>query len=209
MQRAAATRGLAAVLLGMLPLAGCSGGGPAGQTPTLHTRAATAYLLTLDELHVADFAVQEAAHRVGYDSVSAGDAQLAVALRAAGLEDAATIRYFRSVAELATANGFVDVRSTVLRFASVGASHRAFLAEVRHTDAVPGIVPDSTDSLGDEAHADLLRATAPEGTQVLEVTVLIRTANLVEMLVVRGRVGGTSLDDALVLAHRLLAGLAV
>jgi hypothetical protein len=195
--------GVAATL--SLLLVACSGDGPSpSPTPTAFRGAASSYLLGLDQIHVAGFVVQEAAHSVGPQSAAADDAQLALALRAAGMQDGATVRYFRDVSDLGTANGFVDVRSTVLRFADAGAAHRGYLAEVRHTDAVPSLVPESTDVLGDESHSGQIVATSPEGVQVVEVTVVMRHANLVEVLVVRGRLGGTSQADALVLAHTWL-----
>jgi hypothetical protein len=205
----AALRGVVAgLLVSTLPaLSACSGSGgdTPSPTPTVFTRGAAAYLVSLDQLRVARFTVAEAPHGLGFGTASAGDSQLGTALRANGMQDAATVRYFRQVPDLATANGFIDVRSTVLRFAAAGPAHRAFLAEVRHTDEVPHIVPESTDALGDEAHGDLLTETSPDGVQVVEATVIVRNANLVELVIVRGRVGGTSLDDALILAHRQLA----
>ena len=196
----------AAMLLPLLAACGGGGGSPS-PTPVLYRGPATSYLLGLDQLHVSEFTVAEKAHTVGEQALSGDDAQLDTSLRAAGMQDAASVRYFRQVAELATANGFVDVRSTVMRFGSGGAAHRAFLAEVRHTDAVPNIVPESTDALGDEAHADQLTATAPDGTQVVEATVVMRNANLVQIVVVRGRVGGTGVGDAIVLAHTWLGSM--
>ncbi len=198
-----------AVCLAMF-LASCAGGGGSSggspsPTPPLFTHSAASYLLTLDDLRIAGFTVNEAAHSVSLESVSAGDSQLALALRAAGMQQAATTRFFRTVSDLGTANGFIDVRSTVLRFADPGSAHRAYLAEVRHTDAVPRIVPESTDALGDEAHADELTETSPDGVPVVEDTVIVRNANLIDLLVVRGRLGGTGLSDALLVAHRLLA----
>jgi len=188
-------------------LTACSGTNASpSPTPSRFAQPASAYLLTLDELRVAGFTLDEQPHSIGFDAASAGDPQLAIALRAAPLQDGSTERFFRTVPDLGSANGFIDVRSTVLRFATTGAAHRAFLAEVRHTDAVPHIVPDSTDALGDEAHADELTETSPDGVQVVELTVIMRNVNLVELLVVRGRLGGTSLGDALILAHRQLSG---
>jgi len=188
----------------------CSGSGGAAPSPTprLFTGLAASYLLGLDQLHVAGFTVAEVAHQVGEQELSAGDAQLATALRAAGLGDAATVRYFRTPPDLATANGFLDVRSTVLRFDGDGAAHRAFLAEVRHTDAVRHIVPESTDAAGDEAHGDQLTEGGPDGVQLVEATAILRNANLVELVVIRGRLGGTSFSDVLVLAHTWLSGQA-
>lgn len=192
-----------------LLLASCgSGGGGASPSPTprLFTGGTAGYLLTLDEIRIAGFTVNEPAHTLSLEQVAAGDTQLAVALRAAGMQQASTVRYFRDVPDLATANGFIDVRNTVLRFASAGQAHRGYLAEARHTDAVPHIVPESTDALGDEAHADQFTTTDPSGVQVVEDTVIVRNANLVDILVVRGRLGGTGLSDALLLTHHLLAG---
>ena len=60
----------------------------------------------------------------------------------------------------------------------------------------------SAGPLGDEAHADSLVMTAPDGVQAVQVTLEWRVANLVVVLIARGRYGGTRLDDALVLAHR-------
>ena len=195
-----------AAWVALLPLAACNGSSGPAPWPSLLTKPASTYLLTLDELRVPGFTVDEPAHTLGYDSASAGDPQLSTALHAAALQDAATTRFFRDVSELGTANGFIDVRSTVLRFPATGAAHRAYLAETRHTDAVPGIVAESTDALGDEAHAGQLTVTSPDGVQLIEVTVVVRNANLVELLIVRGRLGGTSLADALTLAHRQLSG---
>jgi hypothetical protein len=201
-------RGGALGALLAVSLAACSGGGNGAPSPTprLFTGAAASYLLGLDQLHIAEFTVAEVAHQLGEQALSTGDAQLDTALRAAGLQDAATVRYFRVPADLATANGFLDVRSTVLRFGGAGAAHRAFLAEVRHTDDVPHIVPESTDALGDEAHGDQLTEAAPDGVQLVEATVIIRNANLVELVVIRGRLGGTGMSDALVLGHTWLSG---
>jgi hypothetical protein len=187
-------------------LAACSSGGARPvATPRFFAAAPTAYLLTLDQLHIGGFTTAERAHALGEQALSAGDAQLDTALRAAGMGGAATVRYFRQVSDLATANGFVDARSTVVSFAAAGPAHRAYLAEVRHTDAVPGILPESTDALGDEAHADQLTENGPGGVTLVEVTLVIRNANLVELLVIRGRQGGTGLADALVLGHTWLA----
>jgi hypothetical protein len=116
------------------------------------------------------------------------------------------VRYFRAVPELGTANGPVDVRSTVLRFGSAGAGHDAYGAMTRHTDAVPSMVAVSAGVLGDEAHGDVIESVSPAGVRLVEATVTWRVANLVSVLVVRGRSGGTGLADALLLAHAQAAG---
>lgn len=202
-----ATRRAALAALPALLLAACSGGGGGAQaTPALFHRAAAAYLLGLDQLHIAGFTITEAPHSLGPQALSSGDSQLALALRAAGMQEAATVRYFRQPDDLATANGFLDVRSSVLRFGGESGAHLGFLAEERHTDQSRGEVPESTDVLGDEAHADQLTLDSPEGVRLIEVTVIMRNANLVEILVVRGRYGATGLSDALLLAHEQLAG---
>jgi hypothetical protein len=115
--------------------------------------------------------------------------------------DSATVRYFREVPELATANGPVDVRSTVLRFGSVGDAHAAYGGLTKRVDAVPSMVPASAGVLGDEAHADQLMSVSPQGVELIEVTITWRVENVVAQLVVRGREGGTGLSDALILAH--------
>jgi hypothetical protein len=107
---------------------------------------------------------------------------------------------------LSTANGPVDVRTTVLRCASVSAAHSVYDALTRQVDAVANIVPESAGALGDEAHAAQLLSTSPDGIQLVEETVTWRIANLVSTLVLRGRDGGTGLSDALLLAHAEATG---
>ena len=65
---------------------------------------------------------------------------------------------------------------------------------------MPGAVPTSTGPLGDEAHAISVVRTTSGGLQAVEITVVWRVGNLVNIIVARGRYGGTRLDDALVLA---------
>jgi hypothetical protein len=185
--------------------AGLAACGSSPAAPTL-ARSATAYLLTLDRLAAPGFTVVEPARAISADTVADGDAAFTTALHGAQLQDAATARFFRSVPVLATANGPVDVSSTVMRFATAAGAHTAFAAQTTHTDAVPGMLPESAGALGDEAHADERDQTASDGTPVVEVTVTWRTTNLVSTLVVRGRQGGTRLGDALILAHSQAAG---
>ena len=170
-------------------------------SPLLFTRPASAYLLTLDELRTPGFTETESAHTIDVAGLAAGDTTLAAALGGVGLRDASTARYFRAVQPLSTANGPLDVRTTVLRCAAVSGASTAFAALTRHTDAVPSMVPESAGALGDEAHADQVLSTSSDGVPLVEVTLTWRVANLVSVLVVRGRDGGTGLADALVLAH--------
>ena len=199
--------GLAA--LTAVALTACSGnGGPtASPTPAFLTGRATGYVITLDQLKVADFKATEPVHPVDASEAAAGDAQLAARLTDAGLVDAARAEFFRDVNQLSTANGPIDVRGLVLRFGTRSGAHQGFVAEVAHTDSVQGMQPRSAGVLGDEAHGDVLATlTAPDGTPLVEATVIWRNGNLVEVLVIRGRRGGTGLDDALVLAHGVAAG---
>ena len=173
----------AAPAVAVLLLAGCGSGASPPATPTFFARAASAYLLTLDELRTPGFTVSEAAHDATGEACPA-----------------ATARYFRSVSELATSNGPVDVRTTVLRCPSVGAAAAAYSTLVARTDAVSGETAESAGALGDVAHADELRTTG-DGVGLVEVTVTWRTANLVSVLVDRERDAGSGLADALILAH--------
>jgi hypothetical protein len=68
------------------------------------------------------------------------------------------------------------------------------------------MLQESAGALGDQAHADQLLTTSPDGVPLVEVTLTWRTDNLVSVLVVRGRDGGTGLSDALLLAHAQAAG---
>jgi hypothetical protein len=192
-------------LLLALALAGCGSGSPT-PSPTLLSRSASSSLLTLDELRTPGFTVNEPVHAVASAALAGDDAALGRALHGVSLRDAATERFFRDVPELATANGPLDVRSTVLRCDATAGGHGAYAALVAHTDAVAGILAESAGALGDEAHADELRSTSPAGVPLVEVTLTWRVANVVAVLVVRGREGGTGLPDALILAHAQVAG---
>jgi len=190
-----------------LLLAACGSSAASSPSPTtMLTKPASAYLLGLDQLKAAGFVAVEAAHSVDAGQLGVGDSTLAAALTSAGLQDAATARWFRSVPQLSTSNGPIDVRSTVLRCSSTAAAHNAYAALTRHTDAVPSMVAESTGPLGDEAHADEIGSVASDGTRLIEFTVTWRTANLVSVLVARGREGGSGLIDALILAHAQAAG---
>jgi hypothetical protein len=198
-------RGVAGGTLCALALVAC-GNSSASPGPTVPAKPAAAYLLTLDGLKVPGFVVVEAAHAISTDQLVAGDAALASALKSAGVGEAATARFFRTVPQLSTSNGPIDVRTTVVRCGSAGGAHGAYAALTKHTDAVPSMLAESTGPLGDEGHADEIGSTASDGTPLVEITVTWRTANLVSVLVVRGREGGSGLADALILARAQAAG---
>lgn len=159
-------------------LAACGSSGP-----SLLMRSPSAYLLTLDGLRTPGFTAVEPAHSLPGEAC-----------------DAATARYFRGVPDLATANGPIDVRTTVLRCASVGSASSAYSGLVRRVDGVSGETPESAGVLGDAAHADSLQ-TSSDGVGLVEVTVTWRSVNLVSVLVMRERDAGDALPDALILAH--------
>ena len=166
------------------------------------TGPATHYLLTLDQLVTPDFAVYEAAHSVDADALAQGDAAEASRLRNAGLRSAARVRFSRT-ADFATVNGPVDITCTVALFSDAQGAHTIFTADVQSLDAASGAAPVSTGPLGDEAHADSIVRQTPNGLQAVQITLVWRRDNAVNLLVLRGRYGGTRLDDALILAHRI------
>jgi hypothetical protein len=90
--------------------------------------------------------------------------------------------------------------ATAQRFAGVSGASSAYSANVRQLDAIVGAVAASTGPLGDEAHSISVIRTTAGGLQAVEITVVWRVGNLVNIIVARGRYGGTRLDDALVLA---------
>jgi hypothetical protein len=78
-----------------------------------------------------------------------------------------------------------------------------FAADAHRLDTADGAAAVSTGPLGDEAHADSIVRSTPGGLQAVQITLEWRNSNVLNLLVVRGRYGGTRLDDALVLAHRI------
>jgi len=112
------------------------------------------------------------------------------------------VRYLHAEPQLATANGPLDVGSTVELFADASGATAAYSAAVRHADAVNGAQVVSTGTLGDAAHADMVVAVAPDQTPVVQFTVTFRVANAVNVLVTRGRLGGTAIADALIIARK-------
>jgi len=163
------------------------------------------YVLRLDQLPTSGFTADTTPHAVDPATVFAAAADLA-ALRGAGLGGAATARYLQPAPVLATANGPLDVVATVVAFSGVSGAHQGMTRLSAQVDARAGVGQVSAGDLGAESHAVTRTATAADGTVVVEVTVLWRVANLVNEMVVRGRLGGTGVGDAVVIANRQAAG---
>jgi hypothetical protein len=156
-------------------------------------------LITLDQLVVPDFIVTSAATHVDALVLAGGDAALASTLAHDGVQSAARVEYQRNV-DFGTSNGPIDVVATVERFSATGGAASAYSATVRQLDAIAGGVAASTGPLGDEAHSISVVRTTTGGLQAVEIALVWRVSNLVNVIVARGRYGGTRLDDALVLA---------
>lgn len=171
-----------------------------GAAPPRFTADAKHYLLTLDQMASPGFVVDVPPATVPASALGGGDAAVAQRLTSDGLADAGQVTFSRTV-DFGTANGPVEVIDTVERFTSDAGAHSSYRADVSRLDGEKGEVAMSTGALGDEAHADSLLATAPDGLQAVQITLQWRVANVVVVLEVRGRYGGTRLDDALFLAH--------
>ena len=166
----------------------------------LATGNPTRYLITIDQLVAPDFTVSSAATHVDATTLANGDASMTAALDKDGLKTAASVEYQRA-ADFSTANGPLDVVATAMQFASVAGATSAYSAGVSQIDALPGATPTSTGPLGDEAHAISVVKTTTGGLSAVEITVEWRVGNIVNIIITRGRYGGTRLDDALVLAN--------
>jgi hypothetical protein len=168
-------------------------------SPSLSSGDPVHDLITIDQLVAPDFTVTSPAAHVDAATLASGDSSLGSSLSKDGLQAAASVEYQRAV-DFAISNGPIDVLSTAERFAAVDGASSAYSASVRRLDAIPGAVPMSTGPLGDEAHAiSVVRATS-SGIQAVEITIVWRVGNLVNIVVARGRYGGTRLEDALALA---------
>jgi hypothetical protein len=159
-----------------------------------------ASLLTIDQLVAPDFSVDAAAHAVSAAEVVAGDGLAAPTLRSEGFRAAAGEDFFRDVGMLNDINGPVQIHDTVESFTGIDGAAALFVADVRQLDATRGAIALSTGSLGDQAHCTQ-RSADVAGVSAVEITVEWRVRNLLNVLVVRGRLGGTQLNDALLLAH--------
>jgi len=156
-------------------------------------------LITIDQLVAPDFTVTNSASHINATTIAAGDEAFASTLSKVGLQAAARVEYQRNV-DFSTSNGPIDIVATVERFAGISGASSAYGATVRQLDAIPGAVAASTGPLGDEAHSISVVRTTPGGLQAVEITLVWRVGNLVNVIVSRGRYGGTRLDDALILA---------
>ncbi len=183
-----------AVLALAVAVSGCGSAGAA-----LATGNPTSYLITVDQLVAPDFTVSSAVTHVTASTLANGDASVATALGNDGLQTAASVEYQRA-ADFSTANGPLDVVATAMQFASVAGATSAYGAGIRALDAMPGATPTSTGPLGDEAHAISVVKTTTGGLSAVEITLEWRVGNIVNIIITRGRYGGTRLDDALVLA---------
>jgi hypothetical protein len=182
------------VILASMTLAACG-----GTATSLATGDPLHDLITLDQLVAPNFTVSSPAAHVDASTLAGSDVGLASALTAGGLQSAASVEYQRGV-DFSTSNGPLDVVATVMRFATIAGATRAYNANVKHLDAMSGAVPASTGPLGDEGHSVSVVRTTPGGLQAVEIDVVWRVGNLVNIIIARGRYGGTRLDDALVLA---------
>jgi hypothetical protein len=100
----------------------------------------------------------------------------------------------------------VQIGDTVEEFGSATGAATLFGKDIARLDDIAGAVAVSAGSLVDAAHATTRALVEPaSGVRVVEITVEWRVANLLDILVVRGRDGGTRPDDALVLAHNQTA----
>ncbi len=160
------------------------------------------YLLTVDDLVTPDFTAVEPAHSI--DAATFAGPLGAARMARDGFQAAASVRFFRGV-DLSVANGPVEIIDMAARFAGSSGAADCYSGGVAALDATHGAVPISTGVLGDAAHADSVTRTATSGVTAVQLTVEWRDGNVVNVLVVRGRYGGTRLDDALVLAHRVAA----
>jgi hypothetical protein len=179
-------------------VAGCGGGAVSSGLRA----APSTYLLTVDQLVAPDFSLDTAPHTLTLADVAAGDSARSARLTAGGFTTAAAEDFFRPVGNIDVANGPVQIRDTVEEFATASGASTVYADDVARLDALPGAMAVSTGALGDSAHATTRLVTAPaSGVRLIEIVVEWRVENLVNMVLVRGRFGGTRPDDALVLAH--------
>ena len=179
-------------------VAGCGG----AAAPAALRGEPSSYLLGIDQLVSPDFSLDIAPHALTPGAIAATGGGTVAQLDAAGFLAGAGEDFFRSAGTLADANGPLQVEDAVEEFSASTGAGRAYGADVARLDAVPRATAVSTGALGDAAHATTRTAVSADGAVAVEFTVEWRVANLVDVLVVRGRNGGTRLEDALLLAHR-------
>lgn len=180
-------------------LAGCS-----DSSPRLYTGNPIRYLITLDQLVEPNFSVLSTAALVDASALANGDAAIAAGLSHDGLHAAARVEFQRAE-DFTIANGPIDIVATVERFGAGAGAGSAYAADVRLLDGRSGATAISTGPLGDEAHAISIVKTTSGGLSAVEIIIEWRVGNLVNIIVARGRYGGTRLDDVLVLANRQTA----
>jgi hypothetical protein len=157
-------------------------------------------LITIDQLTVSNFAVFSTAQAVDATTLAGDDTDVAAAFARDGLQAAASVEYQRTV-DFSTSNGPLDIVATVARFATIAGATNAYTTGVHQLGATPGAVASSTGPLGDEAHSISVVKPTTSGISAVEITVEWRVGNLLNIIVARGRYGGTRLDDALILAN--------
>ncbi|MFN2582165.1 MAG: hypothetical protein ABR498_05430 [Candidatus Dormibacteria bacterium] len=158
-------------------------------------------LLTLDQMESPGFTVESPPASKSAADLAAGDQTGLDRLDTDGFAAAASVGYARTV-DFATSNGPIAVVDTVERFNNEVGAHSSYAGDIADRDRLQGEVAVSTGPLGDEAHADSLVMTAPDGIQAVQITLEWRVDNVIVVLQVRGRYGGARLDDALLLAHK-------
>jgi hypothetical protein len=178
-------------------LAGCSGDSSA---PRFNADPVQ-YLLKLAQMESPDFTVEIPATSQPAAGFASGDPTVQSQLNQAGLTGAASVTFSR-VVDFPTSNGPIEVVDSLARFTGEDGAHQWFTTDGQRLNKEQGAVPVSTGALGDEVHATTQVATAPDGVQAVQITLEWRVSNVVVLLHVRGRYGGTRLDDALTLAHR-------
>jgi len=180
-------------------VAGCAGSGSG-----LYTGNPVRYLIALDQLVEPNFSVSSTAAFVDASALAGGDTAVAAALSHDGLHSAARVEFQRAE-DFSIANGPIDIVATVERFGSDAGASTAYNADVRRLDGGSGATPISTGPLGDETHATSVVKTTSGGLSAVEITIEWRVGNLINIIVARGRYGGTRLEDVLVLANRQTA----
>jgi hypothetical protein len=180
-------------------MAGCT-----SSSSGVHTGNPIGYLITVDQLAEPNFTVSTAAALVDASVLAGGDAATMAALSHDGLQTAARVEFQRAE-DFTIANGPIDLVATVERFAAETGTSSAYGTDVRQLDGGSGTTPISTGPLGDEAHAISVVKTTTGGLSAVEITIEWRVGNLLNIIVARGRYGGTRLEDVIVLANRQTA----
>ncbi|GAC1337819.1 MAG: hypothetical protein NVSMB29_02760 [Candidatus Dormibacteria bacterium] len=175
-----------------LSLAGCAGGATA---PAGLEVACPNALLRLDQVSGSNFQLEDPAP----STERAAGAQPSAD---AHLRSAAEVRYFRPTRDLQTSNGPVDITAGAACYRDPDSASRALAALSAAGDRTPGAIPISAGPLGDEDHATVRRASAPNGTPLAQITLRWRLSTVLTTMTVRGREGAFGLSDVVGLAAR-------